>query len=220
MNHDPLLQGDNHPARGRARVPPPAPAPAPRSSWRRSMKWIYQGVLGAGAVAGAITAVVALLVPHNVEDAADFKSVTIIPDVPFNDYEQRLVAPHSRANGLGPIGAPVLMAYAGGDESPVPQPAVTPTPEGTEKPTTPDAGDSGVPGQSGDGTTRSSQNSTFNSVDPSASGAHGIVPPTMSGAATQGTEAAKQAKNVCKEQLSKKFCDSPISALLVLHSDG
>jgi hypothetical protein len=178
MNHNTLISGANHPARGRASVPPPA-----RPSWRRWTKGIYQGVLGAGALAGAVAAILAIRVPHDVEDAAGFKNMSVIPGVPFNEYEQRLVAPHPRSQGLGRIELPMMRAVA--DESPAPEPEITPTPFDTS-PTPPEETHSNDGGSSQDDSTgtesstdsSSTNASIFRQVEPPVPGAPKIVLPT------------------------------------------
>lgn len=94
---------DENPIRGRAAVPDPS-----RSAWRRWTSRLYQGALGAGALAGAIAAVLALRLPHDVEDAAAFNAVTVTLGVPYSEFRQRLVAPHpnpgkGRDNGMRPV---------------------------------------------------------------------------------------------------------------------
>jgi hypothetical protein len=123
------------------------------------MKGIYQGVLGVGALAGAVAAILAIRVPHDVEDAAEFKTISVIPSVPFNEYEQHLVAPHPQLQGLRHIGMPVLSLVA--DISPAPEPEATPTPADT----TPTAVDheNSSDGASSDGANSEGANGNFDS---------------------------------------------------------
>jgi hypothetical protein len=127
-----------HPVQGRAVVPDP-----PRSAWRRWTSRLYQGALGAGALAGAIAAVLALRLPHDVEDAAAFNTVMVTVGVPYGEYRQRLEPPRpepgkAENKGMHPMAQMSVL--------------VTPTPttppgsaadEPTESPTT--DGDDTVP---------------------------------------------------------------------------
>ncbi|MBU2666128.1 hypothetical protein KOI35_21750 [Actinoplanes bogorensis] len=60
-------------------------------------------MLAAGAVAGAVTAVIALRPARDVVDAAAFTGLTVTTGVPFSEYRQRLEAPHPKPVSLGSI---------------------------------------------------------------------------------------------------------------------
>jgi hypothetical protein len=215
MSDSSAFDADNHPARGRASVPPPKPP-----SWRRWVKGIYQGALGAGALAGAVAAVLALRPPHDVEDAAAFKNVTITADVPFNEYQQRLVAPHSQANGLGRANAALLRADAVAHESPGPQVEIIPTPSGNEQ-TTSDGDHSNDTKSNAE--PHAEDTSIFKQTEPPVSGAPTLVAPKpeTSQAAAEWTRAGNEIEDACKKRLDVDFCKRyPRSIYITTDSDG
>jgi hypothetical protein len=191
MSNRPAFDAYHHPARGRVSVPPPQPAP-----WRRWSKVAYQGAIGVGALAGAVAAVLALRPPHDPEDAASFRTVTITAGVPFNEYQQRLVAPHALAKGLGRASATLLRAAVVPDESATPQVQTLPTPSGNE-PTTPD------------GTDRNdTKPDVFKQAEPTVSGAPTLMAPTpvTSRAQADWTKTGTETEKACNQRLDDEFC--------------
>jgi hypothetical protein len=93
--------------------------------WKR----VGAAVLGAGAIAAAVTAVITavqVIHPPDREEFAEFGDVTIRTDVPVSEYEQRISPPKpvSRSLGDGTSGhRPVLVAAT--DHAPTQMPPAT-----------------------------------------------------------------------------------------------
>jgi hypothetical protein len=118
---------------------------APVTWWSRFNK----AVLGAGALATAVTAVVSLWPDAPAERTASFSSVRITAGVPLGEYEQRLVA-HTRGTAMAPAALIRSDAPAADDGSEAPTPGDRADP-GTPSTgaTSPDAGGSADPDRNG-----------------------------------------------------------------------
>ncbi len=94
----------------------------PRSPgrWHRA-KLLYKGVLGVGALAAAIAAVLALRPPADVEDVAELR-LTIVEGMPLAEHVAAFEAPHPR-----PVALPVFRPVAYTSPTPVPSSCPVPT---------------------------------------------------------------------------------------------
>jgi hypothetical protein len=123
------------------------PRPPPRSGWQQWWKRTSAVILGAGAIAGAITAVVTLVAPTpDPENSVQVAAVRTVSQVPINEYRRRsapvtatvshraFAAPLSRAAGDTLVSDPVR-ATAGPRQTA--SPGLTSRPAGTSSRSTP-----------------------------------------------------------------------------------
>lgn len=194
----------DHPARGRASVP------APRQPWgRRWGKRLYQGVIGVGALAAAVAAVLALRPPHDAEDAAEFKRVAVTVGVPFNDYKQHLVAPHRQAVSMGRLTVALVEPSSGSTD--VPGPEDTNTADTGPSPAVGPPADDGGQDESGskvDAPLFDQARTTSPAVTAEPTIEVYTPPPAVS-AAESGRVQNKVQKD-CERQLDEQFCRSTL----------
>jgi hypothetical protein len=166
---------------GHATTADPDAAPAPRPPW---WKRVNVAILGAGALAGAILAIVALvalLVPDDEpdpENSARFTGVNVVPSVPLSEYRQRTtLAPLGpAAEAAGPTAAPELRpasAAGGGQTAP---PTTTPAP-GTSRGSSTTTGPSTTAARSTSSVRTSTTRATTTTSGP---------PPSTGGPSTSG----------------------------------
>jgi hypothetical protein len=78
------------------------PADSDRPPWSRWWNSITKAILSVGALAGAVSAVLVLLMPSDPEDSGHFTEIRITSDVPLSEYVERAAA----------IGVPQLKNYS------------------------------------------------------------------------------------------------------------
>ncbi|MGV9365558.1 hypothetical protein [Amycolatopsis sp. NPDC003731] len=83
---------------GRRRTSPPAPSHP--GFLRRWWKRITATIVSLGAVAAALTAILSVRLPHDVEDTAKFTDIRAISGVPLSEYQQRLATVVPKAFGV------------------------------------------------------------------------------------------------------------------------
>jgi hypothetical protein len=80
----------------------------PEGPVRRWWNGVTKAILGAGALASAVAAIVSLWPDPDAADVAKFAAVRVTPEVPFSEYRQRLVTAHASGDdsvGRRPWGA-------------------------------------------------------------------------------------------------------------------
>jgi hypothetical protein len=128
------------PARGRAAVPKLSTASPAPDRWRWP-KRAYKIVLGAGALAGAIAAVATFDLPHDEEDAAEFKHVQVTTGVLKSEYQPLLVAPHAQSAGQHQLRVALITVPSAGESSgPVTAPSPSPSSSLSPSPSWPEPG--------------------------------------------------------------------------------
>jgi hypothetical protein len=161
---------------GHATTAGPDASPAGRSRW---WKRVNTAILAAGALAGAVLAIVALVqwaMPDDepdVENSAQFTAVNIVPSVRLSEYKQRTTlvtsAPVDDARGAPAPGVRLISHAARGQ----PAPSTTTAPSTTRGSTT---------------TTGPSTTAPSTSTRSATSGSTTTSPPSTPGSSTSGSQ--------------------------------
>jgi hypothetical protein len=95
----------------------------PEGPVRRWWNGVTKAILGAGALASAVAAIVSLWPDPDAADVAKFAAVRVTPEVPFSEYRQRLVTAHASGDdsvGGRPWGASAYRPVVHRTDQPAP----------------------------------------------------------------------------------------------------
>ncbi|MGN9912815.1 hypothetical protein ACTMTJ_35300 [Phytohabitans sp. LJ34] len=110
---------------------------ADQPAWRRWWNGATKTIVGAGALASAVAAIVSLWPAPDPANAAAFHAVRITPEVPFSEYRQRIATAHGTGEdtfGMGGLHLAAAATAATGEPAPEWPPEPAPEPSDTAPP--------------------------------------------------------------------------------------